>query len=154
MARIARCKRCGEPIDERWTTKERCPSCGGEIERVGMDLGPMERLPRYLKWAGALLLATAGLLFLTVLIGLTSVSFWVIFPLSMGSMVLLVSSLACQKYIADKALVLAPEPRPRRVQRRIRGSETVRESGRTGADAGGQDRVGRPKASKVLVRSR
>jgi len=153
MVDIARCRTCGNKMSQVWGVRENCVECGGPVEQVSVDLGGMDRVPRYINVAGIALTIFAVLFLIYELardqMGRsqgTSVIVIFLFGILMFTVSLLVQFWLAS--IAKERTVEEPGPRK---QRKVRPRE---------GDAGTKIRSGRMEppqrrtASKVLVKRR
>jgi uncharacterized protein (DUF983 family) len=64
MVNIGRCSSCGTYISELFATKDNCKDCGGSIDHIKVELGPVEHLPRLFNILGGLFFVIGLFLFL------------------------------------------------------------------------------------------
>ncbi len=87
MVKIGRCSSCGAYISEVWSMRDNCNDCGGAIDHIKEDLGPVEHLPRAFNVGGLIFIVIAIALFITVSVGSNESSN------STGPLILLASSI-------------------------------------------------------------
>lgn len=64
MVKIGRCNSCGQYTSEIWKERDNCPSCGGPMDHIDVDIGTMEHLPRIMNIGGLILLVLAVIVFI------------------------------------------------------------------------------------------
>ncbi len=63
MVAIGRCTSCGSFVQELWKEKTNCSKCGGHVEHLEVDMGPVTYVPRALNIGGLILMVVGiGLL--------------------------------------------------------------------------------------------
>ena len=102
MVRIGRCTSCGTFLHEIWRERENCPKCGGSIDHLEVDMGPVIYLPRALNIVGLILVVIGVILLIaapagnnggdgrptaTLILVLTAVFFFILSLLSQLLMV-------------------------------------------------------------------
>ena len=104
MVRIGRCSSCGAYVSEAWGIKDNCKDCGGAIDHIKEDIGPVEHLPKAFNIGGLILIVIAIALFITGSVGRNDVSSST-GPLLLlsSSIILFICSLVSQMVIVRKA---------------------------------------------------
>ena len=142
MTRVARCIRCGELFDMKWSSVEKCNSCNGRIEVIDVDLGRKEGIPRTLNIIGGTLLALSFSTFVLAMIGVLELPLIVILFPVLITIPVLGYALFYQGKLVKESM---DEVRSKRLHGRMM---PVRYS--TVATGGIDRRDMRPRASKIM----
>jgi hypothetical protein len=62
MVKIGRCTSCGSHIKEIGKEKENCDRCGGPVDHIEVDMGPVTYVPRALNIGGLILIVIGVIL--------------------------------------------------------------------------------------------
>ncbi|OYT44343.1 hypothetical protein B6U90_05505 [Thermoplasmatales archaeon ex4484_6] len=56
MVRIGRCTSCGRYMSEVFTARDNCPSCGGAVDHIDEEMGPISHISRIFNVGGLALI--------------------------------------------------------------------------------------------------
>jgi len=153
MVDIARCRTCGSKMSQVWGARENCVDCGGPVDQVNVDMGGLDRVPRYLNVGGIALTIFAVLYLIYELArdqmgrsqGTTVIGLFLI------GILMFAASLTFQFQLASMAKERTGDKPETRRQRRVRTREG---EGEANIRSGRMETPPRRTASKVLVRRR
>jgi len=153
MVDIAMCRTCGSKMSQVWGVKENCAECGGPVEQVNVDLGSLDRVPRYLN-VGGVALTIFAVMYLVLELARDQMGRsqgTTVIVIFLFGILLFTASLAFQFRLASIAKERTVEEPVRRRRRRVRPRE-----GEEGANirSGRMEPPPRRTASKVLIRRR
>lgn len=132
MVKVARCTDCGKYHSEVWTERTSCPECGGEIDRIEVDMGSIEMVHRILNVGGiALVIAAAVLAFYNIFISGSKTLGWIAFGIFIISVFFFTISLFLQVRLTREAIIMESSRKERRRPKRLRETSRTWERGRT-----------------------
>jgi hypothetical protein len=121
VVKIARCIDCGRYYSEVWSEKPSCPECGGETERIDVDMGSLEMIHRVFNVGGiALMIAAAALAFYNIFISGSRTTGWIAFGIFMVSVGFFVISLFLQVRLTREAIETDSSRKEKRRPKRLR----------------------------------
>ncbi|MFW3146852.1 MAG: hypothetical protein ACMUIE_08595 [Thermoplasmatota archaeon] len=155
MTRITRCRNCGGYVSEQWSRKEKCPSCGGDLEREDIDLGPAQITPRLLNIVGIMVvvISLVVIFILSASDGLDRSNSAVLIVLTIIGAIMFLFSLYFQYDLRRKAEKAHASSLSTRKEKKLRTSPG---ENRSPVRAGRIEASGMPpaRASKIPVRKR
>ena len=153
MVDIARCRECGNKMSQVWGVRGKCIECGGPVEQIKVDMGAMDKVPRYLNMGGIAftLFAVLYLIYQLARDEMGRSQGTTVIVLFLVGIIFFTISLLVQLQLASRAKEQMVEELASRRLRRLRPRE--RDEG-SNIRSGRVEPLPRRTASKVLVKRR